>query len=312
MDIKQLIYLCNLERERHFGRAAEASFVSQPTLSMRLKNLERELGVSLILRGNSFQGFTAEGERVLSWAREIVAVYQGLKLEVESLKNGVVGTLRIGIVPQCAISLPQLLQAARRHYPDLRFQVNVLSADQLLEALTNHSVDFAIGFFELSLLNELHYQVLPIDDRGVDVVFHPQHYPSLVGKPLLSLAEVAALPLCLAEPSRYFRRYLDENFRAAGLHPRVLLESASVFQLLQGVYTGMGCGMMPRGHLLPDMTPDLMMIPISLPAMKRQSAIVIAQNGRATPLATTLYQFAADWLATGAEQGVTLPPPEIN
>lgn len=50
MDIKQLIYLCNLERERHFECAADASFVSQPTLSMRLKNLERELGVALIHR----------------------------------------------------------------------------------------------------------------------------------------------------------------------------------------------------------------------------------------------------------------------
>ncbi len=113
MDIKQLIYLCNLERERHFGRAADASFVSQPTLSMRLKNLERELGVALIHRGNSFQGFTAEGERVLAWAREIVSVYQGLRLEVESLKQGVGGTLRIGIVPQCGLSLPQLLQQAQ-------------------------------------------------------------------------------------------------------------------------------------------------------------------------------------------------------
>lgn len=74
IDIKQLIYLCNLERERHFGRAAEASFVSQPTLSMRLKNLEKELGVSLINRGNNFEGFTAEGERVLSGARDRVGL----------------------------------------------------------------------------------------------------------------------------------------------------------------------------------------------------------------------------------------------
>ncbi|VEA73529.1 Morphology and auto-aggregation control protein [Serratia rubidaea] len=88
MDIKQLIYLCNLERERHFGRAAEASFVSQPTLSMRLKNLEKELGVALINRGNNFEGFTAEGERVLAWAREIVSVYQGLKLEVRRSSTG--------------------------------------------------------------------------------------------------------------------------------------------------------------------------------------------------------------------------------
>lgn len=75
IDIKQLIYLCNLEKERHFSRAAEASFVSQPTLSMRLKNLERELDLALINRGNNFEGFTAEGERVLAWAREIVSIY---------------------------------------------------------------------------------------------------------------------------------------------------------------------------------------------------------------------------------------------
>ncbi|MFZ1871641.1 MAG: LysR family transcriptional regulator, partial [Chania sp.] len=148
MDIKQLIYLCNLERERHFGRAAEASFVSQPTLSMRLKNLEKELGVALINRGNNFEGFTAEGERVLVWAREIVSVYQGLKLEVESLKHGLNGTLRLGTVPQCSISLAQLLKAVNERYPQLDYRVAVMSADQLLEALTAHTVDIGIGFFE--------------------------------------------------------------------------------------------------------------------------------------------------------------------
>ncbi len=66
IDIKQLISLCNIEKERHFGRAAEASFVSQPTLSMRLKNLKRELDLALINRGNNFEGFTTEGERVLA------------------------------------------------------------------------------------------------------------------------------------------------------------------------------------------------------------------------------------------------------
>ncbi len=181
MDIKQLIYLCNLERERHFGRAAEASFVSQPTLSMRLKNLEKELGVSLINRGNNFEGFTAEGERVLSWAREIVSVYQGLKLEVESLKHGLNGTLRIGVVPQCSISLAQMLKDVSERYPQLDYRVAVLSADQLLEALTAHTVDVGIGFFELSTLQELHFQSQPLADAGVELVFHPQHFPDLVG-----------------------------------------------------------------------------------------------------------------------------------
>ncbi|QVV75996.1 LysR family transcriptional regulator, partial [Serratia marcescens] len=211
MDIKQLIYLCNLERERHFGRAAEASFVSQPTLSMRLKNLEKELGVSLINRGNHFGGFTAEGERVLAWAREIVSIYQGLKLEVESLKHGLHGTLRLGVVPQCSISVSEMLKAVSARYPHLDYRLAVLSADQLLEALTAHTVDIGIGFFELSTLKELHFQSQPLVETGVELVFHPQHFPKLVGDTPLPLEAVAALPLCLAEPTRYFRRYLDQH-----------------------------------------------------------------------------------------------------
>jgi DNA-binding transcriptional LysR family regulator len=304
MDIKQLIYLCNLERERHFGRAAEASFVSQPTLSARLKNLEQELGVALIHRGNSFQGFTAEGERILSWAREIVSVYQGLRLEVEALKQGVAGTLRIGIVPQCSMPLAQLLYDARLEYPDLEYQVKTLSADQLLEALVSHSMDIGIGFFEATLLHELHYQAALLPDHGIDLVFNPDHFRQLAALSIITLEQAAALPLCLAEPSRYFRRYLDEHFRSAGLHPHVALESASIFHLLQGVYVGLGCGIMPRGHLLPAMTPELIARRMTLPVMKRQGAIVIAEPGRAMPLAKSFFSFARLWLA-GRLNGLT-------
>ncbi len=179
MDIKQLQYLCNLEREKHFGRAAEASFVSQPTLSMRLKNLEKELDLNLINRGNNFEGFTAEGVRVLSWAREIVSVYEGLKLEVASLKQGLSGTLRIGVMPQCSISLAALLKGIGQQHSGLEYRVSEVSADQLIEALSSHSVDIGIGFFEFSTLNELRFQLFPLQDGGVDLVYHPNISRSL-------------------------------------------------------------------------------------------------------------------------------------
>ncbi|MFC0225884.1 LysR family transcriptional regulator [Serratia aquatilis] len=296
MDIKQLIYLCNLERERHFGRAAEASFVSQPTLSVRLKNLEKELGVALINRGNNFEGFTAEGERVLAWAREIVSVYQGLKLEVESLKHGLNGTLRIGVVPQCSISLAQMLKVVGERYPQLDYRVAVMSADQLLEALTAHTVDIGIGFFELPTLKELHFQSQPLEDCGIELVFHPQHFPELLGKEPLALDDLAALPLCLAEPSRYFRRYLDQHFREAGLTLHIRLETTSIFQLLQGIFVGLGCGVFPSGNLLMEMTPQLACRTVAIPPMSRHAALVIAQPGRATPLAQHFFDAAQAWL----------------
>ncbi|WP_313652671.1 LysR family transcriptional regulator [Pantoea sp.] len=292
MDIKQLIYLCNLERERHFGRAAEASFVTQPTLSMRLKNLERELGLPLINRSNNFAGFTPEGDRVLAWAREIVSVYQGLKLEVESLKHGVNGTLRVGVVPQCSMALPLLLKAVQSHYPQLDYRIAVLSADQLLEALNSHTVDVGIGFFEMATLRELHFQTEMLADQGVEAVFHPDHFPMLAGETPLTLAELAQQPLCLAEPTRYFRRYLDMAFREAALVPRVIVESASVMQLMQCAQVGLGLLVSPVGHLLPASLQGLQQRAITLPPMARQAALVIAEPGRATPLAQHFFDEA--------------------
>ena len=297
IDIKQLIYLCNLERERHFGRAAEASFVSQPTLSMRLKNLERELGLSLINRSNNFDGFTPEGERVLTWAREIVSVYQGLKLEVESLKHGVNGTLRLGVMPQCSVALPALLKAVEARYPQLDYRVSAMSADQLLEALNSHTVDGGIGFFELTSLRELHFQTALLSDRGVEAIFHPDHFPALLQHERLSLHMLASQPLCLAEPTRYFRRYLDGQLRETGVLPRVIVESASVMQLIQSAQVGLGVMVSPCGHLLPEMLHHLARRPIDIAPMGRQAALVIAEPGRASPLSQHFFDEARRHLA---------------
>ncbi|MEE3663548.1 LysR family transcriptional regulator [Brenneria sp. g21c3] len=296
MDIKQLIYLCNLEKERHFGRAAEASFVSQPTLSMRLKNLERELGLALINRGNNFEGFTAEGERVLAWAKEIVSVYQGLKLDVAALKRGAGGVLRIGAVPQSNIALPRLLAAVGRSYPELDFQISLFSADRLLEALHAHSVDVGIGFFEVAILQEWRFQAAQLAGQGVDVLFHPRHFPQLVGDAPLALSELTALPLCLAESSRYFRRYLDTHFHEANMTPWVKIESSSILQQIQSVFIGLGCALVPRGSLLAEMTPALKLRAVTLPAMRRQAAIVVAPPGKVTPLAQNFFDAARQWL----------------
>ncbi len=68
MDIKQLKFLVALDETRHFGQAAARCHVTQPTLSMRLRSLEDELGLQLVIRSQRFEGFTAEGERILAWA----------------------------------------------------------------------------------------------------------------------------------------------------------------------------------------------------------------------------------------------------
>jgi len=83
--IDKLDFLLALARERHFGRAAEACGVTQPTLSAGVKQLEEQMGVLLVNRGSRFQSFTPEGEKVLEWARRIVGDTRAMRAEINSL-----------------------------------------------------------------------------------------------------------------------------------------------------------------------------------------------------------------------------------
>src|SRR5436309_4552415 len=97
--IDKLEYLLALARERNFGKAAEQCGVTQPTFSAGIKQLEATLGVLLVHRKSRFVGFTTEGERVLDWARGIVADSRAMRQELRSLKHGLTGQLRIAAIP---------------------------------------------------------------------------------------------------------------------------------------------------------------------------------------------------------------------
>ena len=96
--IDKLDFILALARERHFGRAAEACGVTQPTLSAGVKQLEEQMGVLLVNRGSRFQGFTPEGERVLDWARRIVGDTRAMREEINALRHGLTGRLRIAAI----------------------------------------------------------------------------------------------------------------------------------------------------------------------------------------------------------------------
>src|SRR6476660_7232935 len=97
--LEKLEFLLALAREKHFGRAAEACGVTQPTLSAGIKQVEERMGVLLVNRGSRFQGFTPEGARVLDWARRIVGDTRAMRDEIKTLRSGLSGQLRIAAIP---------------------------------------------------------------------------------------------------------------------------------------------------------------------------------------------------------------------
>ena len=99
MLLRQLEYFVAVARERHFARAAESCYVSQPALSTSIAKLERELSVTLINRGQNFEGLTPEGERLVVWAKRILAEQEAFKAEAAAVQSGITGTLRLGTEP---------------------------------------------------------------------------------------------------------------------------------------------------------------------------------------------------------------------
>lgn len=290
MDIKQLYYLCALARERHFGRAAQACHITQPTLSMRLKQLEAELGVLLIRRGKQFEGLTPEGERVLAQAQILLNHYDNLKLDVELMKGSLSGTVRLGLVPLSCMDLSPVLARLHSRYPGLNFEINDMTADEIMQGLADNSLDIGGGFFEAEELAQLNSLALP--EQGVMLALGPDWRARISDSP--TLAELAALPLCLPKTGMYFRRYLDTLFAQQGIQLQPILTSNSVYRLMRAVHSNLGCALIPAGSVLFGELPGVALRPLLLPAMARIGALVMRDDAQASVLAKGFFEVARE------------------
>jgi len=108
MLIRHLSFFVTLAEVGHFAKAAALCNVTQPTLSAAIRKLEDDLRTRLIVRANRYMGLTVEGERVLAWGRQILFDYESLREDISGDKKGLVGTLRLGVIPT---SMPAISSA---------------------------------------------------------------------------------------------------------------------------------------------------------------------------------------------------------
>jgi LysR family hydrogen peroxide-inducible transcriptional activator len=145
MNIQQLEYIIAVDNYRHFSKAAEASFVTQPTLSMMIQKLEEELGVKIFDRSQLPVQPTEIGERIIDQARVAVAQVNHIKEIILEEKGIVKGVFRLGIIPTISpYLLPKLMQVHRDNNYDIRIIISELTTDQILKGLSNDSLDGGI------------------------------------------------------------------------------------------------------------------------------------------------------------------------
>ena len=142
MNIQQLEYIIAVDNYRHFSKAAEASFVTQPTLSMMIQKLEEELGVKIFDRSQLPVQPTDIGERIITQARISVTQINQIKEIIQEERGIVKGLFRLGIIPTVSpYLLPKLMQVHRENHHDVRIAISELTTDQIVKGLSNGSLD---------------------------------------------------------------------------------------------------------------------------------------------------------------------------
>lgn len=145
MTIQQLEYILAVDKFRHFGQAAEACFVTQPTLSAQVSKLEKELGVILFDRSKMPVIPTEIGERIISQAKKVVSESKGIFELVSQMKGDVSGLIKMGVIPTIApYLLPLFIQNFIQKYPRVQLQVQEMVTEDILKKLKNDELDIGL------------------------------------------------------------------------------------------------------------------------------------------------------------------------
>ncbi|GHJ42400.1 LysR family transcriptional regulator [Streptomyces sp. TS71-3] len=292
MLLRQLEYLTALARERHFARAAAACFVSQPSLSAGIRRLEAELGVAIVRRGQRFEGFTPEGERVLSWAHRILAECDGMRQELSELRGGLTGVLRLGAIPT-ALTVASLLTTpfCARH-PHARVSlVESLSSRDIVRMLSNCDIDAAMTYIDDDTLRHVHR--IPLYEERY-VLLTPGDGP-LAGAERARWAEVAEVPLCLLAQRMRNRRIMDECFGADGATARPAIETDTVAGLYAHLAGGRWSSVISHAWLHMFGVPQGMrVVPLTGPVQGARVGLVTDDRGPEPALTRALFSVARE------------------
>lgn len=243
MDFQRIRYFLEVARQKNFSRAAEACFVSQPSLSQQIKKLEEEVGGPLFLRSRARVRLSPLGEAFLKHAQAIMTQVATAEDFVAETKEQIERTLRFGALPTVAPYLiPDLFARIRRARPEVRLELLEQPTTRLLEALRLGEIDFALLSPPLELEQTLDSVSLAYDELLLTL---PQHHP-LARKKAIEPGALRGSKILLLEGSHCLAQQTAEICEDVGLHADLHIQSSQIDTLLCLVEAGFGLTFTPR------------------------------------------------------------------
>ncbi|WP_412564262.1 LysR family transcriptional regulator [Thalassobius sp. MITS945101] len=283
--IEKLDMFIALAREQHFGRAAEACGVTQPSLSAAIKQLEDQLGVMLVHRGSRFQGLTPEGQRVLDWSRQIVGDVRTMKEEMRTARQGLSGNLRLAVIPTALTLVSDLTADFASRHPNVRFTIWSRTSGEILKMLENLQIDAGLTYLDNEPLGRV--TSVPIYAERYALVLRRDH--PLAGEPQVKWAQLRDLPLALLTPDMQNRRIINEHLTAVGVEAQPQIEASSLIVLTSHVLAGGWATILPqKGAEVFLENPDLTAIPLIAPEASHRIGLIAPHREPHTPVLAAL------------------------
>lgn len=242
IELRDLQLLTALARHQHFAKAAKDCGMSQPAFSMRIRNLEEKLGLSIVRRGNRYQGLTGEGEMIVRRARSILDDAKALDQEIAASRGEVTGTLVLGVVPTATAFAAQVVNRLHEVHPRVLVQIDVTTSMAIQQRLLDGTIDAGVTYAD-SVPPGLITATDLYDESYV--LLAPEAMVAGQGESI-SWQNAAKLPLSLLEPGMQNRRILDRIFAELDLRPDVMSESNGFVSAMIMAREGAVATILPR------------------------------------------------------------------
>jgi DNA-binding transcriptional LysR family regulator len=286
---RKLEYLVALAKEGHFARAASACHVSQPTLSAAIQQLEAELGVQIVKRGQRFQGFTKQGELVLAAARRMALEYDRLRQDLRDRSNEFSGMLRIGVLGSVIPLLKTFTIPFRRCYPDVNLRVTILNSFDVQQAFEESSLDIAITYLDKALRRYNRTRVLYTEEYELLI----RKGAAFSGRESVSWEELGQLPLCLLPPETNIFGVREAALLNAALSKTSHIITSAVWMVMDHVRTGNWASVLPRPvRIMISGDDELEAIPLPMAGKPVSVAIAIPHREPVSPVAQAFFEVA--------------------